>query len=43
MKICLTVITALHAAQTGASSFLKIKAESNPYMDSLHNKYFALT
>ena len=25
IKICLTVITALHATQTGASSFLKIK------------------
>ena len=25
IKLCLTVITALHATQTGASSFLKIK------------------
>ena len=25
IKICLTVITALHATQTGGSSFLKIK------------------
>ena len=29
IKICLTVITALHATQTGASSFLKINRQAN--------------